>query len=276
MSSDPMNLRLVISDIDGTLVNKAKQLTPGTIAAVGRLHAAGLPFTLISARPPSGLYPLAEALGLTEQLAAFNGGLIFKADGTITERHLVPEDVVRGMFDLAEGTDAVPWIFADGVWHAAVLEGTHVDHERLASAQEPIHTIDMSPLYTRVDKLTFVSDDEPMLRDLTTRAQAKYGAAATIGQSQTYYLDVTHIRANKGDGISTLSTAMGVTLQDVAVLGDMPNDLPMFARAGVSIAMGQAPAEVRSQALYTTTSNDEDGVAHAIDTILLPMMGKDA
>jgi Cof subfamily protein (haloacid dehalogenase superfamily) len=271
-----MSLRLVISDIDGTLVNKAKQLTPGTIAAVGRLRAAGLPFTLISARPPSGLYPLAEALGLTEPLGAFNGGIVFKADGTITERHLVPENVVRGMFELAKGTDAVPWIFADGVWHALVMESLHVDHERVASAQEPIHTVDMSPLYARVDKLTFVSDDAPMLRDLTARAQAKYGAEATIGQSQTYYLDVTHIRANKGDGIFTLAAAMGVTLEDVAVLGDMPNDLPMFARAGISIAMGQAPQEVRSQARYTTTSNDEDGVAHAIDTILLPMMGKDA
>ncbi|WP_404710905.1 Cof-type HAD-IIB family hydrolase [Sphingomonas sp. MMS24-J13] len=271
-----MNLRLVISDIDGTLVNKAKQLTPGTIAAVGRLRATGMPFTLISARPPSGLYPLAEALGLTEPMAAFNGGLLFKTDGTITERHLVPEDVVSGMFDLVAGADAVPWIFADGVWHAAVLEGLHVDHERIASAQEPIHTTDMSPLYARVDKLTFVSDDEPMLRDLTARAQAKFGMQATINQSQTYYLDVTHIRANKGDGIASLAAAQDVALENVAVLGDMPNDLPMFARAGIAIAMGQAPAEVRSQARYTTTSNDEDGVAHAIDTILLPMMGKDA
>ena len=271
-----MTLRLVISDIDGTLVNKAKQLTPGTIAAVGRLRSAGLPFTLISARPPSGLFPLANALGLTEPLAAFNGGILFKADGTITERHIVPEAVVRGMFDLVAGTDAVPWIFADGVWHAAVLEGVHVEHERVASAQEPIHTIDMSSLYARVDKLTFVSDNEPMLRDLTARAQAKYGAEATINQSQTYYLDVTHTQANKGDGIASLASAQGIDLADVAVLGDMPNDLPMFARAGISIAMGQAPAEVRSQARYTTTSNDEDGVAHAIDTILLPMMGKDA
>jgi Cof subfamily protein (haloacid dehalogenase superfamily) len=271
-----MTLRLVISDIDGTLVNRAKQLTPGTIAAVGRLRAAGLPFTLISARPPSGLMPLIEALGLTEPIGAFNGGIVFKADGTITERHLVPENVVRGMFDLAAGTDAVPWIFADGVWHARVLEGTHVEHERIASAQEPIHTIDMSPLYARVDKLSFVSDDEPMLRDLTARAQAQFGAQATIGQSQTYYLDVTHIRANKGDGIATLAATLGIDLADVAVLGDMPNDLPMFARAGISIAMGQAPEDVRSRARYTTTSNEEDGVAHAIDTILLPLIGKSA
>ena len=268
-----MSPRLVISDVDGTLVNKAKRLTQGTIAAVHRLRAAGLPFTLISARPPSGLLPLAKPLGLTEPLAAFNGGTLFRADGTVTERHIVPEAVVRGMFELAEGSGAVPWIFADGRWHARVMEGVHVEHERIASAQEPIHTTDMTPLYAQVDKLTWVSDDAPALAALTARAQARYGDAATVAQSQTYYLDVTHLRANKGDGIATLAKAIGVDLADVAVLGDMPNDLPMFARAGLAIAMGQAPEEVKAKARYTSTSNDADGVAHAIDTILLPMIG---
>jgi Cof subfamily protein (haloacid dehalogenase superfamily) len=266
-----MSLRLVISDVDGTLVNHAKELTPGTIAAVHRLRAAGIGFTLISARPPSGLIPLAAPLGLTEPLAAFNGGTLCTADGAITERHVVPEDIVRGLFGLAEGSGAVPWIFADGAWYARVMEGTHLDHERKASMQEPIHADDMSPLFARVDKLTWVSDDEPMLRDLTARAQAAFGTQATIAQSQTYYLDITHSRANKGDGIASLAASLGVDLADVAVLGDMPNDLPMFARAGLAIAMGQAPASVRAEARYVTTSNEEDGVAHAIDTILLPM-----
>lgn len=269
-----MSIRLVISDVDGTLVNKAKALTQGTIDAVHRLRAAGVGFTLISARPPSGLIPLAAPLGLTEPVGAFNGGTLCTVDGTVTEQHLVPEAVVRGVFDMAEGSGAVPWIFADGRWYARAMEGTHVDHERVASAQEPVHLDDMTSLYAKVDKLSWVSDDEPMLRDLTARAQARFGDDATIGQSQTYYLDVTNIRANKGDGIATLAKAFGVTLDEVAVMGDMPNDLPMFARAGLAIAMGQAPEEVRSKARYVSTSNDEDGVAHAIDTILLPMIRK--
>lgn len=267
-----MSIRLVISDVDGTLVDHAKVLTPGTIAAVQRLRAAGIGFTLISARPPSGLIPLAAPLGLTEPIAAFNGGTLCTVDGAVTEHHLVPETVVRGMFALAEKSGADPWIFADGRWHAKVMAGEHMDHERKASLQEPIHSEDMTPLFARVDKLTFVSDDAPMLADLTARAVARFGDQATIAQSQTYYLDVTHLRANKGDGIASLAAASGVDLAEVAVLGDMPNDLPMFARAGIAIAMGQAPAEVRARARYVTTSNDEDGVAHAIDTILLPMI----
>ena len=269
----PMNVHLVISDVDGTLVNHAKELTQPTIDAVRRLREAGVPFTLISARPPSGVLPLAARLGLSEPMAAYNGGTILGADGAVTEHHLVPEAVVRGMFALAEGSGADPWIFADGVWHARVLEGVHIEHERRASCQEPTRTQDMTHLFGQVEKLTWVSDDAPALKALTVSAKASFGTQATIAQSQTYYLDVTNLRANKGDGIATLAAALGVALEDVAVLGDMPNDLPMFARAGLSIAMGQAPPEVRAAARHTSTSNDDDGVAHAIDTILLPLIG---
>ncbi|UAK23509.1 Cof-type HAD-IIB family hydrolase [Sphingomonas nostoxanthinifaciens] len=268
-----MSLRLVISDVDGTLVDKQKRVTEGTIAAVGRLRDAGIPFTLISARPQSGLLPLAKQLGLTVPIAAFNGGTLISADGTVTERHVVPEDVVRELFALCDGSGADPWIFADGRWYARNMNGTHLDSERRASMQEPVAIDDMSPLFARADKVTWVSDDHAMLSPLNDRAQAAFGARATVGMSQTYYLDVTHLSANKGDGIATLARSLGVGLDEVAVIGDMPNDLPMFARAGLAIAMGQAPDAVKAKAAHVTTSNEEDGVAHAIDTILLPMVG---
>ena len=130
----------------------------------------------------------------------------------------------------------------------------------------------MAPRYGAVDKLTWVSDDEALLRDLTARMKAAIGDAATIAQSQTYYLDLTHPRANKGAGVTTLARLVGVDLGKVAVLGDQANDLPMFAVAGTSIVMGQAPDAVKAKAGHVSTGNDQDGVAHAIDTILLPMI----
>ena len=268
-----MTIALVISDVDGTLVRKDKSLADATVAAVGRLTLAGIPFTLISARPPSGIAPLVARLGIAAPTAAFNGGTIVGPDGEILERHVVDETVVRGIFHLAEGSGATPWVFANGRWHVTDPNNAHIGHERIAADQEPVVVEDMAPLFGAVDKLTWVDDDSVRLAALEARCKEAYGPLATIARSQTYYLDVTHPNANKGDGVEALARMVGVRLEDVAVLGDMPNDLPMFARAGLAVAMGQAPAEVRAAARHVSTSNDEDGVAHAIDDYLLPLIG---
>jgi hydroxymethylpyrimidine pyrophosphatase-like HAD family hydrolase len=108
-----------------------------------------------------------------------------------------------------------------------------------------------------------------LLARLDGEIAAALGQFATVGRSQPYYLDITAPQANKGDGVAALAAAIGVPLTNVAVLGDEHNNLPMFARAGLSIAMGQGSDAVRSAADWVTLPNEEDGVAHAIDKIIL-------
>lgn len=266
---DTDGVRLFISDLDGTLVDKKKQLTAGTIAAVARLKAAGIGFTVISARPRSGVMPIVDMLKLDVPIGAFNGGTIFTRDGTVLSQHRIPPAVARGMFEMAQGLAVAPWLFADDRWFAHAAEGAHFASERVSSDQAPVVVEDFSPWYDHADKITFVSDDPSVLAGLLEKAQAAYGGQATIGQSQTYYLDVTATPANKGDGIVALAESFGVPLSQVAVIGDQFNDVPMFARAGVSIAMGQAPDGVKSRAQHVTAANDADGVARAIDSIIL-------
>lgn len=261
--------RLVVCDLDGTLVDSNKELSLATIAAVKRLRDSGISFAVISARPRSGVMPIVEALGLQGQQAAFNGGTIFCGDGRVVERHTVDEDVVRGVFGIARETPAEPWVFADDRWHARSGTGLHADRERKSSNQEPVVTSDFVALYGDVDKLTFVSDDEPLLKGLHAAAVEKFGDRATIVQSQTYYLDVTPLAGNKGDGIRALAKSRGVALDQVVAMGDQANDLPMLKQAGFGIAMGNAPDAVKSQADAVTASNDDDGVAQAIDTMIL-------
>jgi len=267
-----MSVRFVISDVDGTLVNAAKKLTQPTIDAVARLQAAGVPFTIISARPPSGIAFLVEALKPSGPIAAFNGGTIIAPDGSVVERHALDRAVVEKSFAIAGKSAATPWIFAEGRWHIVDPANPHVPHEVLASAQQPMVETDMTHLFGEVDKLTWVSDDPALLHELQAQMRDAIGGNATIGMSQTYYLDLTHPTANKGEGVATLARIAGVDLKQVAVLGDQFNDVPMFERAGIAIAMGQAPQAVKAKAAYISTSNDEDGVAHAIDAILLPMV----
>jgi Cof subfamily protein (haloacid dehalogenase superfamily) len=265
-----MTIRLVVSDVDGTLVRKDKSLSPQVIAAVHRLRAVGIPFTVISARPVSGVMPLLAPLDIDLPVAAFNGGVLFRPDGSVIVQHHVDAEVVAGIFALAEGLAVDRWVFADGRWFASSLEGVHVEHERVASNQAPVLRDDFGDLYARADKVTFVSDDPPLLKGLADRAIEQFGVRATIGQSQTYYLDVTDTHANKGAGVTELAALLGVDMAEVAVFGDMDNDVPMFRRAGLSVAMGQAPDNVKQAATFVSSSNQEDGVAHAIDSFVLP------
>lgn len=273
MSREAPPIRLVVSDIDGTLVDKSKQVTPATVAAVRRLEEAGIGFTVISARPMSGIMPIAEKLAIDAPMAAFNGGIIFRRDGSIAEQHRVDAAVTRGVMGIAADSGADIWVFADDLWYASTDVGAHVDSERRASNQEPIVTDDFDALLDHADKITFVSDDEAMLARLAERCKAAHGDDATIVQSQVYYLDVTARAANKGAGLVALAKTFDQPLDAIAVLGDQYNDVPMLERAGLSVAMGNAPDPVKSIAHAVTSGNDADGVAHAIDTIIFPRIG---
>ncbi len=269
-------IKLVVSDVDGTLVDKDKKLTPATVDAVTRLTDAGVAFTIISARPMSGMMPIADTLGLDGAMGAINGGIVFRRDGTILEHHTIDESVARGMFDLIGDSKVDRWVFADDRWYASTDEGEHVEHERIASNQDPVVTRDFADLLDRADKLTFVSDDAALLAGLHEKAREKFGDTATVVQSQTYYLDVTATAANKGDGITALCAAYDVPLSATAAIGDQANDVAMLEIARVSIAMGNAPDAVKDGVDHVTDGNDADGVAHAIDTIILPKTGVSA
>jgi len=263
-------IQLVISDIDGTLTRSDKSLSNGVIAAVGRLQAAGVRFSLISARPPSGMLWIAERLRLAGEIAAFNGGTLLAADGReISAVRLVPA-VARAALALIDRPGVTRWLFHAGRWHADREDPVHGPRERKSANQEPVIDRDLARLADAADKIVAVSDDEALLSAIEREARGRLGDAATVVRSQAYYLDITAPAANKGDGVAALAQTAGVPLERVAVLGDQHNDLAMFARAGLSIAMGQAPADVRAAADETTASNDDDGVARAIDAIILP------
>lgn len=265
-------MTLVISDVDGTLVDKNKRLTRATEQAVTRLLAAGFTFTMISARPMSGLAPLAEQLSLDVPMGAFNGGLVFRRDGEILCRHYVDETVAQGAMTLAQDVPVDTWVFADDQWFATTSTGPHVPSERVASRQEPVICGDFNDLLGRADKITFVCDDPAVLDGLRDRILAEHDGQATIVKSQTYYLDITATTANKGDGIARLAHALAAPLDRTIVIGDQANDLAMFRRAGRAIAMGNAPEHVKAEAADVTLANDADGVAHAIDKFILGRM----
>ena len=130
-------IRLVVSDVDGTLVDKSKQLTPATTDAVARVEAMGVPFTIISARPRSGMMPIADTLGIDHPMGAFNGGIVFMRDGRVIEHHMIDPEVARGMVALAADSDVETWVFAARtvVVDILILESTNLDSLEVAEDQ---------------------------------------------------------------------------------------------------------------------------------------------
>lgn len=261
-------IRLIVSDVDGTLVRHDKSLTEATVAAFERLRAASVPATLISARPPTGIAWIAEKLAIDLPLAAFNGGTLFLRDGTIISAVRLEPDIAGLALETIGAAGVDIWLFADGRWYARNADSPHTPRERLSAGIDVTLTDDLFALAGRADKIVGVSDDSPLLADVERRLKEAAGGRATVARSQAYYLDVTAVAANKGAGLKALAAAVGVPLENVMVLGDMSNDLPMFAEAGYAVAMGQAPEQVKAGADAVTLSNEEDGVAAAIDRLL--------
>jgi Cof subfamily protein (haloacid dehalogenase superfamily) len=265
-----MSVRLLISDIDGTLVRHDKTLSDAVAAAVGRAQNAGLVVSLISARPPSGMLWIAERLGLAGPIGAFNGATVVRPDGTVVSAEHIDPQLAARTLDLIDRPGVTPWLFADGRWYAKTTENQYVPRERLAANQEPVICADFAGLTARADKIVAVSGDHDGLAQLETTVAADLGRSATVVRSQPYYLDVTGPHGNKGDGVTALAAAYGVPLEDIVVLGDQNNDLAMFKVAGFAVAMGQAPENVRAAAGAVAASNEDDGVADAIDRLILP------
>jgi hydroxymethylpyrimidine pyrophosphatase-like HAD family hydrolase len=100
-------------------------------------------------------------------------------------------------------------------------------------------------------------------------AHDQFGDHVSAARSRPYDLDVTHPQANKGSVVKFLSAKYGIRPEEIATIGDMPNDVLMFAHSGLSIAMGQSGREVHRAARRVTTSNDEDGLANAGERVIL-------
>jgi len=264
------DIALVISDVDGTLVTGDKRLTAATVAAVGRLRAAGIGFSIASARPPVGLRGLVAELGLDLPMGAFNGASVVRPDLSTIEERTIPEPAAREALDrlLAEGLDV--WVFADGAWCLRDPNGVYTDLERRTIGAEPRIVSDLGTLMGAAGKIVGVSRDHAHLAACEARIGAALGDRATIHRSQAYYLDVTPPHLDKGQFVAWMSAHLGLPPERIATFGDAGNDRPMFARSGFSVAMGNAEDAVKADAHTVTDSNDADGFAHGVDRFILP------
>ena len=263
-------IRLLLSDMDGTLLGSDHSLSPRTVEAVRALRAAGVFFSLATGRPPRAMREQIEALGVDIPTAAFNGGTLVNPDGSYLVTHYIPREAAVTTLELLSRHEEVEvWVFADNHWLLRNPHGSMVPREQHALGYAPTVVEDFTAYLDRIDKIVGASGNGQLLIDLESVLQPLVADQALASRSQRSYLDITAMQANKGEALLTLAKYLGVPLAQTAAIGDGGNDPAMFHRAGLAIAMGQAEEVVKRQADVVTGSNDEDGAAQAIEQFIL-------
>ena len=278
------SIKLVLADVDGTLVTHTKVLTPRAIGGVQALAEAGIAFAITSGRPPRGMQMFVEPLKLTTPLAAFNGGRFVRPEFSLVEQHVLARDAVEPILALIEAHQLDAWIYRGNDWFVRERHGPHVDREEWTVKFPPTVVPDFAGQMDEVVKIVGISDDldavarceADIVRQFSTDVRCKkttperdQPSAVFAARSQPYYVDVTHPQANKGAVVLALAKMLEIGPGDVATIGDMPNDISMFERSGLSVAMGQSSDEVKHAATHVTNSSEEEGFANAIECFIL-------
>jgi Cof subfamily protein (haloacid dehalogenase superfamily) len=246
------------------------------------MRDAGIEFAITSGRPPRGMQMLIEPLALSTPIAAFNGGMFIKQDLTVIEQRVLKADVIESAMETMRAYKLDTWIYRGTEWLVRERHGAHVDREEWTVKFAPTVVPDFKGLTGDVAKLVGVSDDLEAVCKCETALREQFAAKVhtkqsnpqrenlvSAARSQPYYLDVTHPQANKGNVVIRLSEMLGIPTDQIATIGDMPNDISMFEKSGVSIAMGQASDEVKAAATYSTSSSEEEGFANAVERYVL-------
>ena len=262
-------ISLVLADVDGTLVTAEKVLTARAVAAVQALHTARIAFAITSGRPPRGVAMLIDPLALQTPVAGFNGGIFVKPDMTIMEEHVLATSAATRAHDIILSHKMDVWVYSGKDWFIHNADAPHVAREQRTVKFAPTVTENFKNALGSAVKIVGVSDDLDLVARCERDVQEALGTSASAARSQPYYLDVTHPDANKGTVVTTLSKLLSLPAGEIATIGDMPNDVLMFRKGGLSIAMGNASQEVQARADVVTASYEDEGFAKAIEQFVL-------
>ncbi len=268
-STAPHAIKLLLSDVDGTLVTNDKVLTPRTIAAVAELKDAGIGFTITSSRPPRGMTRFIAPLHLDLPIGGFNGGALIKPDLTVIERLMLDGDAAREAVGVIRAYNMDAWVYTETDWLVGDARGPHVAREEFTLGFPATEVADFGNAFDQVGKIVAVGDDPTRMARCHEELNVVLAGRASATRSQRFFIDITHPDANKGTLVGTLSRLLSIPIEEIATIGDMENDVLMFRRSGFSVAMGNATPEVKAEAKAITDNNEEDGFARAVEQFLL-------
>lgn len=269
-----MKYKLLVLDVDGTLLNDEREISKRTLAALLKVQQMGVRIVLASGRPTYGLMPLAKTLELSNYggfVLSYNGCQIIKAQNgeILFERRINPE-----MLPYLE-KKARKNGFAIFTYHNDTLITDSPDNEYIKNEAllNNLKIIKEDEFSTAIDfapcKCMLVSDKEEALIELEQHWEKRLAGTLDAFRSEPYFLEVVPCGVNKANTLGALLEHLGVTREEVIAVGDGVCDVTMLQLAGMGVAMGHSQDSVKVCADYVTASNEEDGVALAVEKLIL-------
>ena len=268
-----MKYKMIVLDLDGTLTNNKKEITPRTKEALMKAQAKGVKIVLASGRPTYGIMPLAEELELKKNggfILAFNGGKIIDCSDcrTIFEQKL-DETLVPLLYHAAKEA-GMQILTYQGKGIAATDKRDKYVQEEARINKMPVEEYDdfLQQVVYPVNKCLIVGDPAP-LHQLEIKLKKELEGRMDVYRSADYFLECVPLGIDKARSLDRLITTLGITKEEVIACGDGYNDLSMINFSGLGVAMSNAADDIKAQADYVTLSNEEDGIAHVVDKFIL-------
>ena len=258
-----MTPALVVTDLDGTLVRSDGTVSARTRAAIAAVEAAGVPFVMVTGRPPRWMTQVAQDTGHRGLAVCANGALVYDLHTErVVEASLIDAAAAAGVVDaLRRALPGITFAVEDGGALFGHEPGYRPRWETGEHRVEPIETLyaaGVAKLLARHEGMSGVDLHSAATEALGPLVEATYSSPDGL-------LEMTAVGITKATGLASLAERHGVPAGDVVAFGDMPNDLPMLAWAGLAVAMANAHPDVLTVADEVTASNDEDGVAAVLD-----------
>lgn len=262
---------LLVLDLDGTLTNSKKEISPRNLQTLLRLQQNGVRLVLASGRPTFGIAPLADALHMKEYggfILSYNGGEIIEwGTGSLLYKNLLPDDVLPVLYTAAVRNNQAILTYDNEYILTENPDNEYVHKEAFLNRMK-IRAVDdfLEAVHRPLPKCLIVGDPDRLIRteaELSLRLQGQI----SVYRSEPYFLELVPMGIDKAQSLSVLLDKLELTREAMVAMGDGYNDLSMIKFAGMGVAMANAQEPVKQAAEYITLSNDEDGVAAAVEEL---------
>jgi Cof subfamily protein (haloacid dehalogenase superfamily) len=264
-----MKCKLLVLDVDGTLLNGEKTMTQGTRTALLKVQQLGIRIALASGRPLYGLWPLARNLELDKFggfIMAYNGGQIVdaKTGESVLDRRIEAQ-VLPQLHKAAHKYGCSLFIYREDTLVTDAPEDAHIVAEAALNGMQLLKVDNFTAFKDYAPHECVITGSEKALGELSERWTKRLAGTVDVFLSETFFLEFVPPSVNKGDSLAFLKTLLGLEREEIMTIGDGVCDIPMLQLAGVGVAMANAADSVKRCADFVTSSNEDEGVAVAIE-----------